>query len=606
MSDYAYVIDPPKHTIEEQFKEELRLAHAICPDRIPEPNADGYRYMISDFVSDRSIFIIAVDRYLRAVTYYALTDEDESFLLRTLDYFILSKKEFSKKYNMTDAEKIMNVMANSKTNTDMELFRTYIRYYTNNYNISDDAINNAFWQLLHVDSKDDIESVLLNNFVIFQKIDPTLTANPIPPIVNTPPVIIPTPPQNTQKVTLLSSGFDYTALLSRYDIPSIDASIIKYYQAIQQLTDELMDKLDNCEQKMAPLIRDFNQISLRLSKKYEDNPHLTDEENALLSERQLYFQKKFSLGLSNAKSKILAVRKQADSLESRIDEIDNGDDSIHELALLEKEERASFSFVAENMAKIIKNALQKMDYFQNNRQFITNVIGLWETWSEDYRIFKTTYREDLKATCEEDGIEEDTWGKWYVDWQNIRFAIEQKLKPMIERGLKAPVPAVTETEVSIPEQSIRILNDYKHMVDTFFIEDRKGIYQKFAFQPGGEMQDKFETESELYKYTVSLQGALQEVIFNCENAEDRVFILTWANSLLDIQIDGILDFIADKDLKQLSETLLSEFAALKQKNYDTYLTDAQAYSKERSRREKEYNSLVFKMRKDLMKEWTKR
>lgn len=399
---------------------------------------------------------------------------------------------------------------------------------------------------------------------------------------------------------------NFPAMLAKYDMAAIDSSIIQYYQAIQQLTDELMDKLDNCEQKMAPLIRDFNQISLRLSKKYEDNPHLTDKENALLSERQLYFQKKFSLGLSNAKSKILAVRKQADSLESRIDEIDNGDDSIHELALLEKEERASFSFVAENMAKIIKNALQKMDYFQNNRQFITNVIGLWETWSEDYRIFKTTYREDLKATCEEDGIEEDIWEKWYVDWQNIRFAIEQKLKPMIERGLKAPVPAVTETEVSIPEQSIRILNDYKHMVDTFFIEDRKGIYQKFAFQPGGEMQDKFETENELYKYTVSLQGALQEVIFNCENAEDRVFILTWANSLLDIQIDGILDFIADKDLKQLSETLLSEFAALKQKNYDTYLTDAQAYSKERSRREKEYNSLVFKMRKDLMKEWTKR
>lgn len=191
-------------------------------------------------------------------------------------------------------------------------------------------------------------------------------------------------------------------------------------------------------------------------------------------------------------------------------------------------------------------------------------------------------------------------GKWYGDWQKIRFAIEQKLQPMIEKSLKAPIPAITETEVSIPEQSIRILDDYKRMIDIFFIENRKGIYQKFAFQPGGELQDKFETESELYKCTVSLQNALQEVIFNCKNAEDRVFILKWANSLLDIQIDELLDFITDKDLQQLSETLLSEFAALKQKNYDVYLTDAQAYSKEKARREKEYNSLVFRMRKDLM------
>lgn len=92
-----------------------------------------------------------------------------------------------------------------------------------------------------------------------------------------------------QTVTLLSSDFDYTVLLSKYDIKSIDQSIIKYYQAVQQWTDELMAKLDNYEQEMESVIRDFNLISLKLSKKYENNPHLTDEENTLLAERQRYF-----------------------------------------------------------------------------------------------------------------------------------------------------------------------------------------------------------------------------------------------------------------------------------------------------------------------------
>lgn len=404
-----------------------------------------------------------------------------------------------------------------------------------------------------------------------------------------------------QTVTLLSSDFDYTALLAKYDIDAIDNSIIKYFCAVRKWTDELMDKLGYYETEMDNVIRDFNLISLRLSKKYEESPHLSEEENSLLEERQKYFQKKFSLGMTSVKAKILAVKKQADDLEDRIDEINNGEDAIHQLALLEKEERASFAFLAENTAMIIKSALLKIEYFQDNRQFVMNAIDIWEKWTEGYRVFKTTYKEDMKNSCEEDGIEQEVWNKWYEDWQKLRFKIEQKMQPIIDRGLKSVIPMSETKDISVPEQLIQILENYKNEIDKFYIEERKGIYQKFVFQAGGELQDKFETESELYKRTVVLQTQLQDVIFNCSDAEDRIFILKWANDLLDIQIDEILDFVADNDLQKISQTILAEFSTLKQKNYNVYLMDAEAYSKEKSRREKEYNSLIFKMRKDLMK-----
>ena len=406
--------------------------------------------------------------------------------------------------------------------------------------------------------------------------------------------------QNNQTVSNdIDSKFDYTVLLEKYDIGAINASIIKYYQAIQKWTTELMSMLDSYEQKMEPVIHDFNVIGLKLSKKYETNSNLTALENRLFSERQLYFQKSFSLGMQDVKRKILAIKKQADDLEYRIDEIDNGNNAIHELALLEKEERAGFSLIAENTAKIIKNALVKVEYFQDHHQFVMAAIDIWEKWTENYRVFKTTYREDLKSICEGDGIEEKTWSQWYEDWQSIRFAIEQKVQPIIEHGLKCPMPTVTATKESIPELLIATLDKYKGNIDKFFMEDRKGIYQDVVFKAGGEFQDKLATESTLYEYTNSLQSSLQEIIFNCANAEDRVFILKWANSLLNIQIDEILDFVADKDLQKISSTILSEFATLKQKNYDAYLADAKAYSEEKSRREKEYNSLIFKMRKEL-------
>lgn len=404
-----------------------------------------------------------------------------------------------------------------------------------------------------------------------------------------------------QKVTLLSSEFDYTALLAKYDLKAIDASLIKYYQAVQQWCRELMEKVDYYEEQKASVIKDFNLISLKLSKKYEADTNLTEAENTLLCDRQHFFQKNFSLGMNSVKTKILAVKKQADALEYRIDEIDEGENSLRELAELEQEKRASFAFLAENTAKIIKNALRKIEYFEANHTFVMNAINIWENWTEGYRVFKTTYKEDMKHDCEDDGIEEEIWSAWYQDWQQLRYAIELKMQPVIERGLCGSMPTNKEVKTSVPEQLIHILDDYKKQIDKFYKEERKGIYQKFAFQAGGDLQEKFETESSLYKFVAMLQSELQDIIFNCKNAEDRVWILNWANSLLDIQIDEVLKFVANNDLQKISHTILDEFAALKQKNYDIYLADAKAYSEEKARREKAYNSLIFKMRKDLAK-----
>lgn len=404
-----------------------------------------------------------------------------------------------------------------------------------------------------------------------------------------------------QTVTLLSSEFDYTALLAKYDIKAINVSLIKYYQAVQQWCRELMEKVDYYEEQKASVIKDFNLISLKLSKKYEANSNLTEAENILLRDRQHFFQKNFSLGMSSVKTKLLAVKKQADALEYKIDEINDGDNSLRELAELEQEKRVSFAFLAENTAQIIKNALLKIEYFEVNNTFVKNAINIWENWSEGYRVFKTTYKEDMKHDCEDDGIEEEIWSAWYQDWQQLRYAIELKMQPVIERGLRGDMPTNKEVKTSVPEQLIHILDDYKKQIDKFYKEERKGIYQKFAFQAGGNLQDKFETESSLYKFVAMLQSELQDIIFNCKNAEDRVWILNWANSLLDIQIDEVLKFVANNDLQKISHTILDEFAALKQKNYDIYLADAKAYSEEKARREKAYNSLIFKMRKDLAK-----
>ena len=404
-----------------------------------------------------------------------------------------------------------------------------------------------------------------------------------------------------EEVKTITANFDYTTLLNKYDIASIDKSIIQYYEAVQKWIDELMEYLADFEQQKESVIQDCNQIGLQLSTTYKDDNNLTEAENELLKNRQYYFKDKLALGMDKVKANLLKVKQQADDIEYTINEIDDGDNAIYELAQLEKKERASFSLIAENTAKIVNKALQKIDFFEHNRDFIVKAVEVWSKWNEDYKVFKTKQYEELKHSCEKDDIEAEVWQKWYEDWQKLRFTIEEKLQPMIARGLKGDIEAKEQQETPIIMQAIYVLNDYKIAVDNFYLEERKNIYQQYVFQNCGDLQEKFEVEKELYARTVNLQKALQNIIFNCKKEADKIFILRWIDNLIDIQINEIIQFVADNNLEQISQEVLNEFAKLKQKNYYMYLADIKAYSQEQANREKAYNSLIFKMRKGLMK-----
>lgn len=404
-----------------------------------------------------------------------------------------------------------------------------------------------------------------------------------------------------EEVKTITANFDYTTLLNKYDIASIDKSIIKYYEAVQKWIDELMEYLADFEQQKESVIQDCNQIGLQLSTTYKDDSNLTEAENELLKNRQYYFKDKLALGMDKVKANLLKVKQQAGDIEYTINEIDDGDNAIYELAQLEKKERASFALIAENTAKIVNKALQKIDFFEHNRDFIVKAVEVWSKWNEDYKVFKTKQYEELKHSCEEDDIEAEVWQKWYEDWQKLRFTIEEKLQPMIARGLKGNIEAKEEQETPIIMQAIYVLNDYKIAVDNFYLEERRNIYQQYVFQNCGDLQEKFEVEKELYARTMNLQKALQDIIFNCKKEADKIFILRWIDNLIDIQINEIIQFVADNNLEQISQEVLNEFAKLKQKNYYMYLADIKAYSQEQANREKAYNSLIFKMRKGLMK-----
>lgn len=410
--------------------------------------------------------------------------------------------------------------------------------------------------------------------------------------------------EKSQEVKLLSSEFDYNEILINYDIEAINNSIIKYYKAVISWVDDLIQKLDYFQEQKKDIITEFNKIGLKLSKKYEDNPNLSEEENNLLRDRQKFFKKNFELGMNEVTRKLLSYKKQAQNIEDRIDEINESDDGITKLAELEEEKRASFSFIAENTANIVKNALIKMDYFEKNKDFAVSAINLWDKWSMDYKVLKTTYKEDLKNSCEREEIEEEIWSSWFEDWCATRFTIEKQFMPLIKEGLSGSFD-VEKKGVAVIEDVVELLQEYKEKVDQFYKNDRSAIYVNYAFTGNGELQEKFATELELYKISSEFQKKLQNIIFSLEKNENKIFLINWANNLIDLPVDEIIDFIELKKLDAIPEQVLNQFMELKKKNFEGYLSDAKAYGQEQERREKEFNSLIFKMRKGLAKDKSK-
>ncbi len=393
---------------------------------------------------------------------------------------------------------------------------------------------------------------------------------------------------------VLSSEFDYTQSLAQYDITAIDSSVIKYFQALQKWIDGLMSLIESYEREKEDTIRESNTIALQLSRKYEDSPALSHEENELLRERKETFRRKFSLAMHTVKAKILAVKRQADELEERIDSTD----SLTELAAIAEEPRADFALVAENTARIITNALRKIEYFESHRDFVINAVKILADWSENFRVFKTTLMTRLVDSCMRDNVDNETFDSWLKDWESLRLEIERKLQPVIEWGLKGDISANESEGVTIPERVIAVLDGYKSAVDKFYLEERKFVFQEFEDKPAGSLLEKIKTESMLYDCASEFQRELQEIIFTCASPADRIFIINWANSLLDIPLDSIID---DDDFRDVSAEILEGFMKLKAKNYDVYLSDAKSYGDELSRRNKEYNSLVSRMRKALKK-----
>ena len=245
----------------------------------------------------------------------------------------------------------------------------------------------------------------------------------------------------------------------------LNTSCFSFSKAVIALSEEMLGRLQEYEDSQAATIGKFLKTSIKLGAKYTASKNLTTEENSLLSERQKYLFGRLKIGTDAAKGQIILIKKQAERFFARLAEINRDETSLEELADLEQEARPSFGFLAENMAQIVLDAQNKVEFFVRNEKLITTIITENEKWREDYKTFRSKLREELSGICHEEGIEGEKFSLWYEDWAKKRFKIEQRLLPLLEFCLSGNL---TEKIADI----VKILGEYRDSIDKFYLQER--------------------------------------------------------------------------------------------------------------------------------------
>jgi len=388
---------------------------------------------------------------------------------------------------------------------------------------------------------------------------------------------------------------DYNNFIKDYNLNEINNSVIKYFQNIIKFEKSLLSEIDAYEIQNNNLLSSTFKVIDFINEKYSNDENFTEEENNLFINRLDFFKKYFDFGLENLKNSLIAFKNEGELLEKELFEINYGNkvSKFDDLEKFQNKKYPSFSFIAENSCEIVKNKILQLNWFKETENFIFDSIKLHEKTLENYKIFKDKTQKDYYKNCKNDSIEEENYLSWFKDWNKEIYLINLKLLPLFECFVNGLLP------VEIIYELIKIIFDYKQNVDNFYLNERKNIHTKFAFVDGGQLQEKFEKESEFTKILNSFQEKLENIIFSNQNSQQKIFIIRWAKDWFDNSVNEILNFIETKNINSISKDIISQFRMLKMKNLETFLIDVKLYSDERKEREKEYNNLIFKMRKEL-------
>ncbi|WP_180183092.1 hypothetical protein [Acinetobacter sp. YH01020] len=397
-----------------------------------------------------------------------------------------------------------------------------------------------------------------------------------------------------EPVNIFTSDYDYRLDLNTYDLSAIQNSVWQYSQASQQWVSNLLNRIDEWESDHLDLVKTAFDLNQELEKKLPVCINVTTEEKLLLEAQLEYLKKRLDLGLTPLRSNLINLLSESQQISLNLEQTH----TLLGLAQLEQQARPSFELLAEHTATLCTKTLKEMEWLGESLDFVKTAVNAVRKSAEDYFILVDKYQQDLNQIGLESSIETEEIAKWFSEWRNERLTLLKQIQPLLDAGLNKTIDEQTVLDV------LPCIEQYQNELDQFYLHKRLGIHTTYAFQPNGHRQEKLEKEQALTKLVHQFMQQLEKVIFNTQTTAQKIWLIRFSETWQQGLVNEITDFLAKEQLIERDDVvqiMSEELRKVQQQNLAACLQDAQSYSEALAQREKDVNTLIFKMRKALMK-----
>lgn len=397
-----------------------------------------------------------------------------------------------------------------------------------------------------------------------------------------------------------TAAFDYRQALQdqHYDLVYIGQSVWQYSLAVQSWMRFLLTQLDDISQRQQSLLSQAAQLSQSLSAKPLSSPHLSDAEQQLLQARHTDLQQRLDFGLVSVRSALFEMLQQAQSLQQQLQQAHQHPDSLSRLAQIEAQQRPSFALVAEHSATLCTQVLTKLEWLAQSLDFVHAVVQSEQQFTAHYLILLDKYQADLQQQGTDNSIEATDVAQWFAEWRQQQWVVQQQWQPLIQAGLDHVLPQSTVLD------TLNTLQSYQQAIDQFYLTQRLGVHTTYAFQPNGHRQEKLEREQKLSELRHQLMQSMEQIIFALPSSVEKIWLVRWVEVWQQGLLQEMSNLLQHEQLIErddIVQIMLDDMRKVQQQNLAACLQDAKSYSQALAVREKDVATLIFKMRKALMK-----
>ena len=409
-------------------------------------------------------------------------------------------------------------------------------------------------------------------------------------LLNTPP------PSKSLKLKFLGTlQFDSSKILSQYDITAINSSLYKYCDDVKKLCKDLIYEIDMFERNNTETLFELKSMTLYLSEKYIEDTRLSDEENEIFLRIYCRIRNSCYIDLDSNKELLKSVIFESDKLKERLDNVTTNNSFFEELGKLEAEVRPSFSLLVDVLVKRINSVYESIISFSLKQDIIDCLLAEYKKMLNEHIERSTSKRSEYIDKCKKEYIDSNIAQKWIEESKEIAILRLKVFSMIVNECLEYDV---TSDDNELYDKIFALLSLHAEAVNSFYENQRIGIYQNNAFSSYSEALDRIETEKKLYEATSEFRKKTIDLITDASEGNSRIIIIC-TKKLCDMPIMQLLDVKSSDFDNRISQETFAMLDKLRYDNYDNMKKDARFFAEEQERRDKEFNSLLFRMKKEL-------